>query len=113
MIYNIPAIFVKKNEGERRVHEAFTNLFEEKKYFSLYSIRLPGHKTKRTGECDFILISDRGILCLEVKGSSSVAKVGTKVKINRLVEGDDHNIDCKISGIGQIMLTSKFVSLLL
>ena len=45
---------------------------------------------------------------LKVKGSSSVAKVGTKVKINRLVDGD-HNIDCKITGIGAMMLKSEFV----
>ena len=53
---------------------------------------------------DFVtLIKD-----LKVKGSSSVAKVGTKVKINRLVDGD-HNIDCKIEGIGPMMLKSEFV----
>jgi len=45
---------------------------------------------------------------LKVKGSSSVAKVGAKVKINRLVDGD-HNIDCKITGIGAMMLKSEFV----
>ena len=45
---------------------------------------------------------------LKVKGSSSVAKVGTKVKINRLVDGD-HNIDCRIDGIGAMMLKSEFV----
>ena len=45
---------------------------------------------------------------LKVKGSSSVAKVGTKVKINRLVDGD-HNIDCKITGIGAMMLKSELV----
>ena len=45
---------------------------------------------------------------LKVKGSTSVAKIGTKVKINRLVDGD-HNIDCKIDGIGQMMLKSEFV----
>ena len=45
---------------------------------------------------------------LKVKGSSSVAKVGTKVKVNRLVDGD-HNIDCKITGIGAMMLKSEFV----
>lgn len=45
---------------------------------------------------------------LKVKGSSSVAKVGTKVKINRLVDGD-HNIDCRIEGIGPMMLKSEFV----
>ncbi len=45
---------------------------------------------------------------LKVKGSSSVAKMGTKVKINRLVDGD-HDIDCKIEGIGPMMLKSEFV----
>ncbi|MBE9559161.1 MAG: alkylphosphonate utilization protein, partial [Proteobacteria bacterium] len=36
---------------------------------------------------------------LKVKGSSSVVKVGTRVKNIRLVDGD-HDIDCKIDGIG-------------
>lgn len=45
---------------------------------------------------------------LKVKGSSSVVKVGTKVKNIRLVDGD-HNIDCKIDGIGQMGLKSEFV----
>lgn len=45
---------------------------------------------------------------LKVKGSSSVLKVGTKVKGIRLVDGD-HNIDCKIAGIGQMKLKSVFV----
>lgn len=45
---------------------------------------------------------------LKVKGSSLVVKVGTKVKSIRLVEGD-HNIDCKIDGIGAMKLKSEFV----
>lgn len=45
---------------------------------------------------------------LKVKGSSLVVKVGTKVKNIRLVEGD-HNIDCKIDGIGAMKLKSEFV----
>ncbi len=45
---------------------------------------------------------------LKVKGSSSVVKVGMKVKNIRLVEGD-HNIDCKIEGIGPMKLKSEFV----
>ncbi len=45
---------------------------------------------------------------LKVKGSSSVIKVGTKVKNIRLVEGD-HDIDCKIEGIGPMKLKSQFV----
>ena len=45
---------------------------------------------------------------LKVKGSSSIVKVGTKVKSIRLVEGD-HDIDCKIDGIGAMQLKSEFV----
>jgi protein PhnA len=45
---------------------------------------------------------------LKVKGSSSIVKVGTKVKSIRLVEGD-HDIDCKIEGIGAMQLKSEFV----
>jgi protein PhnA len=47
---------------------------------------------------------------LKVKGSSSVVKVGTKVKNIRLVESTDgHNIACKIDGIGSMNLKSEFV----
>ena len=45
---------------------------------------------------------------LKVKGSSLVVKVGTKVKDIRLVEGD-HDIDCRIDGIGAMQLKSEFV----
>lgn len=45
---------------------------------------------------------------LKVKGSSSVVKVGTKVKNIRLVDGD-HDIDCKVDGIGSMKLKSAFV----
>lgn len=45
---------------------------------------------------------------LKIKGSSSVVKVGTKVKNIRLVDGD-HDIDCKIDGIGAMGLKSEFV----
>ena len=45
---------------------------------------------------------------LKVKGASSVVKVGTKVKNIRLVEGD-HDIDCKIPGVGPMGLKSQFV----
>ncbi len=45
---------------------------------------------------------------LKIKGSSNVVKVGTKVKIIRLVDGD-HDIDCRIEGIGAMQLKSEFV----
>lgn len=45
---------------------------------------------------------------LKVKGSSSTVKVGTKVKNIRLVDGD-HDIECKIDGIGSMQLKTEFV----
>ncbi|KZE39045.1 alkylphosphonate utilization protein [Bhargavaea cecembensis] len=45
---------------------------------------------------------------LKVKGSSSVLKIGTKVKGIRIVDGD-HNIDCRIEGFGAMQLKSEFV----
>ena len=45
---------------------------------------------------------------LKVKGSSLVIKMGTKVKNIRLIDGD-HDIDCKIDGIGAMKLKSEFV----
>ena len=45
---------------------------------------------------------------LKVKGSSLVVKVGTKVKNIRLADGD-HDIDCKVDGIGAMKLKSEFV----
>jgi len=47
---------------------------------------------------------------LKVKGSSTVVKVGTKVKNIRLTDGGDgHNIACKIEGFGSMNLKSEFV----
>ena len=46
---------------------------------------------------------------LKIKGSSQVVKIGTKVKNIRLLEQGDHNIDCKIDGIGAMKLKSEFV----
>ncbi len=45
---------------------------------------------------------------LKIKGSSMVVKVGTKIRNIRLVDGD-HDIDCKIDGIGAMGLKSEFV----
>ncbi|QIB66887.1 zinc ribbon domain-containing protein YjdM [Kineobactrum salinum] len=45
---------------------------------------------------------------LKVKGSSTVLKIGTKLKIRRIVDGD-HNIDCRVDKVGEMMLKSEFV----
>ncbi|MEZ8093764.1 zinc ribbon domain-containing protein YjdM [Photobacterium swingsii] len=46
---------------------------------------------------------------LKVKGSSLVLKIGTKGVIRRIVEGKDHQLDCKLDGAGEMMVTAKFV----
>lgn len=45
---------------------------------------------------------------LKVKGSSQVLKIGTKASIRHLVDGD-HDLDCKVDGVGVMMLKSQFV----
>lgn len=45
---------------------------------------------------------------LKIKGSSSVVKIGTKVKNIRVVSGD-HDIDCNVPGFGPMGLKSEFI----
>jgi len=38
-----------------------------------------------------------------------VVKVGTKIKCGRIdTEGKDHEINCKVPGVGAMRLTAKF-----
>ncbi len=46
---------------------------------------------------------------LKVKGSSQVLKIGTKATIKRIVDGKDHELDCKVDGAGDMMVTAAFV----
>lgn len=75
--------------------------------------------TEKTGNIERIIKDANGnilqdgdtvtvIKDLKIKGTSQVVKVGTKVKSIRLVDGD-HDIDCKIDGIGPMKLKSQFV----
>jgi len=46
---------------------------------------------------------------LEVKGSSLVLKVGTKAVIKRLMDSKDHQLDCKVDGVSDMMVAAYFV----
>ncbi|WP_372761680.1 zinc ribbon domain-containing protein YjdM [Pseudoalteromonas sp.] len=46
---------------------------------------------------------------LKIKGSSQVIKIGTKAQIRRVLDKKDHQLDCKVDGIGEMMVTAKFV----
>ena len=69
-----------------------------------FTVKDSNGATLRTGD-DVTIIKD-----LKIKGSSSVVKVGTKIKSIRLFPAaDDHTIDCKIPKIGALKITPKFV----
>jgi protein PhnA len=81
-------------------HEWAINSVEEEEF----TVKDANGTILKSGD-DVTIIKD-----LKIKGSSSTIKVGTKIKNIRLVESaDDHNIDCKISGIGAIKIIPKFV----
>lgn len=46
---------------------------------------------------------------LKVTGTSQVLKIGTKGQIRRIVEGKDHELDCKLSGTSDMMVSAKYV----
>lgn len=46
---------------------------------------------------------------LKIKGSSQVIKIGTKAIIRRVLDKKDHELDCKVDGVGEMMVTAKFV----
>lgn len=46
---------------------------------------------------------------LKIKGSSQVLKIGAKAVVRRVFDKKDHELDCKIVGGGEMMVTAKFV----
>ena len=46
---------------------------------------------------------------LKIKASSQVIKIGTKAVIRWIKDTKDHQLDCKVDGVGEMMVTAKFV----
>ena len=46
---------------------------------------------------------------LKIKASSQVIKIGTKALVRRVLDKKDHELDCKVDGVGEMMVTAKFV----
>ena len=46
---------------------------------------------------------------LKIKASSQVIKIGTKALVRRIKDAKDHQLDCKVDGVGEMMVTAKFV----
>ncbi len=75
----------------------------EKEETSSEKVYKDAHGTVLVDGDDVIVIKD-----LKVKGSSDVVKQGTKVKNIKLVDSD-HDIDCRVDGIGPMNLKTEFV----
>lgn len=46
---------------------------------------------------------------LKIKASSQIIKIGTKALVRRVLDKKDHELDCKVDGVGEMMVTAKFV----
>ena len=46
---------------------------------------------------------------LKIKGSTQIIKIGTKALVRRVLDKKDHELDCKVDGVGEMMVTAKFV----
>ena len=56
-----------KSNAERKMYDALQQL-ELKNAYVLHSLGLPRHQSKIYGEIDFVVVCERGVACLEIKG---------------------------------------------
>ncbi len=81
--------FIPPYYGQEIPSEAEKNMFDTlqdldlKNAYIMHSLGLPKHKTKIYGEIDFVVICDRGIACLEIKGGKVELKQGVWIFTNR------------------------------
>lgn len=77
-----PAEYIEKlNRGEERVRQELERVFSKSSYVALHSVGLSRHAKKPYGEADFVVITDFGIFCLEVKGGNVVRRQDGKWEI--------------------------------
>lgn len=56
-----------KSNAEKKMYEVLQHL-DMKNAYVLHSLGLPKHQSKIYGEVDFVVVCDRGLACLEIKG---------------------------------------------
>lgn len=56
-----------KSNAEKKMYAVLQDL-DLKNSYVLHSLGLPKHQSKIYGEIDFVVVCDRGIVCLEIKG---------------------------------------------
>jgi len=59
-----------RNSGEYKVNQLFGDdfLYDNQDWYVFHSYPIAEHANKRQGECDFLVLSKKGLLIIEVKG---------------------------------------------
>lgn len=64
-----------KSNAERKMYDVLQQL-DMKNAYILHSLGLPKHQSKIYGEVDFVVVCDRGVACLEIKGGRIECREG-------------------------------------
>jgi len=56
-----------KSNAERKMYDVLQEM-DLKNAYVLHSLGLPRHRSKIYGEIDFVVVCERGVACLEIKG---------------------------------------------
>lgn len=64
-----------KSNAERKMYDILQKL-DMKNAYILHSLGLPKHQSKIYGEVDFVVVCDRGVACLEIKGGRIECREG-------------------------------------
>jgi|InofroStandDraft_1065614.scaffolds.fasta_scaffold342115_1 Predicted NTPase (NACHT family) len=90
-----------------------------KNAYILHSLGLPKHQSKIYGEIDFVIVCDRSVACLEVKGgriecrdvqceeASAAADIRT-VQVMEALGMNDHLLVSGGTGTGKTLLAADF-----
>lgn len=79
----------EKSSAEYRCYKALKGLSD--KWVVLHSVYLHAHEKKRSAEADFVLISDRVMLTIEVKGGRVSRRGGRWIYTNKLGQESEKN----------------------
>ncbi|MCI8582850.1 MAG: DUF2075 domain-containing protein [Dorea sp.] len=71
-----------KSNAEKKMYKRLQRLDMENAYV-LHSLGLPKHESKIYGEIDFVVVCDRGVACLEIKGGRVECRNGRWYFIDR------------------------------
>lgn len=71
-----------KSNAEKKMYEVLQKL-ELKNAYVLHSLGLPKHQSKIYGEVDFVVVCERGIACLEIKGGRVECREGKWIFTDR------------------------------